>query len=242
MIGYRITGRNHYLTKRCAPNFFLSGICPTFQGRLDAWRPLSLAYLATQIILVTGGNSGIGYHTVKQCLLKNPIVYLAARSADKVADAINSLETETGKKAIFIQLDLAELSSVRKGAKAFLAKESRLDVRFNNGHGSLSLVEFGTDVVGHFLLTEILPPAITNEETGVPARIINVSSTRHRNAPDNGMVFASLKGGLELHPEKLYGQSNMGNICMSNYYNSRYSDVRVSCALHPGLIRSGLQR
>jgi retinol dehydrogenase-12 len=70
---------------------------------------------------------------VKQLLLKNAKVYLAARSAEKAAAAIQQLEGETGKTAIFLQLDLADLTSVRRAATAFLAQESRLDILFNNG-------------------------------------------------------------------------------------------------------------
>lgn len=72
---------------------------------------------------------------MKQLLLKNAKVYLAARSPDKAAAAIKRLEEETkGKKAIFLKLDLADLSSVRKAAEGFLALESRLDLLFNNGY------------------------------------------------------------------------------------------------------------
>lgn len=87
----------------------------------------------TQIALVTGGNTGIGYETTKQLLLKNAKVYLAARSPEKAAAAIKRLQEETHKSAIFLQLDLADLPSVRRAADAFLAQESRLDLLFNNG-------------------------------------------------------------------------------------------------------------
>jgi NAD(P)-dependent dehydrogenase (short-subunit alcohol dehydrogenase family) len=82
---------------------------------------------------VTGGNTGIGYETVKQLLLKNAKVYLAARSVDKAAAAIKRLEGETKKSAVFLQLDLADLPSVRRAAESFLAQEARLDILFNNG-------------------------------------------------------------------------------------------------------------
>jgi NAD(P)-dependent dehydrogenase (short-subunit alcohol dehydrogenase family) len=84
-------------------------------------------------VLVTGGNTGIGYQTVKQLLLKNAKVYLAARSPERANEAIKRLEEETKKSAIFLQLDLADLPSVRKAAESFLAQESRLDLLFNNG-------------------------------------------------------------------------------------------------------------
>lgn len=67
-------------------------------------------------------------------LLKNATVYLAARSPTKGKAAIAQLETETGKRAEFLELDLADLKSVRMAANAFLARESRLDILFNNGY------------------------------------------------------------------------------------------------------------
>jgi hypothetical protein len=86
-----------------------------------------------QVALVTGGNTGIGFHTVKQLLLKNATVYLAARSRERGAEAIARLEADTGRKAIFLQLDLADLASVRRAATSFLEQESQLDILFNNG-------------------------------------------------------------------------------------------------------------
>ncbi|KAJ6450155.1 NAD-P-binding protein [Mycena sanguinolenta] len=222
--------------------------------------------LSGKIILVTGGNTGIGYETVKQLLMKNAKVYLAARSPEKAAAAIKRLEAETRKPpAIFLQLDLADLPSVRRAAEMFLAQETRLDILFNNGGVMISPPEqltvqnhdlqFGTNVIGHFFLTELLLPALkkSHQESNVPARIINTSSSGHTFAPGNGMDFVSLKGG----PERvawvkqkgdffarwgLYGESKIGNIFVSNYFGRTYSDVLVSCALHPGGIKTELQR
>ncbi|KAJ7455116.1 NAD(P)-binding protein [Mycena latifolia] len=221
--------------------------------------------LSGKVILVTGGNAGIGYETVKQLLLKNAKVYLAARSPEKAADAIERLEQETNKTAIFLKLDLADLPSVRKAAESFLVQESRLDILFNNGGVMVSPPEqltaqnydlqFGTNVIGHFFLTELLIPALTKsyEETHVPARIINTSSFGHRFAPGNGVEFATLKGGPERDAWikkagnfkgrwQLYGGSKIGNIFISNYFAKTYSGVLVSCALHPGGIKTELYR
>ncbi|KAJ6577018.1 NAD-P-binding protein [Mycena vulgaris] len=221
--------------------------------------------LSGKITLVTGGNTGIGYETTKQLLLKDAKVYLAARSPEKAAVAIKKLEQETKKSAIFIQLDLADLQSVRKAAETFLAQESRLDILFNNG-GVMNAppelltaqnhdLQFGTNVIGHFFLTELLVPALTKsyEETKVPARVINTSSTGHQFAPGDGMAYISLKGGPErdawvkktgsfMAPWRLYGESKIGNILISNYFAKTYSGVLVSCAVHPGGIKTELQR
>jgi NAD(P)-dependent dehydrogenase (short-subunit alcohol dehydrogenase family) len=81
---------------------------------------------------VAGGNTGIGYETMKQLLNKNAKVYLAARSEEKAMNAIKRLEQETKKSAIFLHLDLADLPSVRKAAETFIQQEKKLDILFNN--------------------------------------------------------------------------------------------------------------
>ncbi|KAF7323749.1 Fungal peroxidase [Mycena kentingensis (nom. inval.)] len=192
-----------------------------------------------RIALVTGGNSGVGYETVKQLLLKNATVYLAARSDERAPAAIAKLQTETdGKKAIFLKLDLGDIPSVRRAAEDFLAKEERLDYLFNNGGVMNSPPEmltafFGTNVIGHFFLTELLMPALLKSivTTGVPARIIHTSSIGHNMVPDIGIDFPLVKPGPRrdawaktagslsvMGPWRLYGQSKLGNILTSNYF------------------------
>ncbi|KAJ7676744.1 NAD(P)-binding protein [Mycena polygramma] len=221
--------------------------------------------LSGKITTVTGGNTGIGYETVKQLLLKDAKVYLAARSAEKASAAINRLEEETKRRAIFLRLDLADLASVRKAAETFLAQESRLDILFNNG-GVMNCppdmltaqnhdIQFGTNVIGHFFFTELLLPALTKsyEETKVPARVLHTTSIGHSLAPGDGIEFVSLKGGAErdawikkkgsiMAPWALYGESKLGNILISNYFAKTHSDVLVSCAPHPGAINTELGR
>ncbi|KAF7303495.1 Short-chain dehydrogenase/reductase family protein [Mycena indigotica] len=218
-----------------------------------------------KVIIVTGGNTGIGYETVKQLLLKNATVYLAARSAEKAAAAIARLKTETnGREAVFLELDLADLPSVKKSAQTFLAREEKLHVLINNA-GVMNCptdmltnqgydMQFGTNVIGHYLFTTLLLPALRKAATDtVPARAIHVSSAGHMLAPGRGIEFASITGSKErdrwvkakggfLAPWWLYGQSKLGNIYLANYFAKTYPDVLVSCSLHPGVIRSELQR
>ncbi|KAJ7744160.1 NAD(P)-binding protein [Mycena metata] len=225
--------------------------------------------LSGKIALVTGGNTGIGYHTVKELLLKNAKVYLAARSEAKGAEAIQKLKGETGKTAIFVQLDLADLNSVRRAATHFLAQESKLDILFNNGlvvrfrpqYVVYSKcinqdLQFGTNVTGHYFLTQLLLPALTAsfEACKIPARVINTSSSGYKNAvPGIGIEFTSLDGGpardawLKKHSAsaaawQLYGQSKLANIIVSNHFARTHSGVLISCALHPGSVRTDLQK
>lgn len=68
------------------------------------------------------------YHIIKyllvdchQALLEhNAKVYMASRSRSKAEEAIKDLKEQTGKEAIFLELNLANLSSVRKAAEEFL--------------------------------------------------------------------------------------------------------------------------
>jgi retinol dehydrogenase 12 len=53
-------------------------------------------------------------------LAKNAKVYIATRNKDKALSAIEELRTETGKQALFLQLDLADLTSVKSTAQEFL--------------------------------------------------------------------------------------------------------------------------
>ena len=57
----------------------------------------------------------------QQLLAHNAKVYLAARSAQKANEAISELKNETGKQAIFLQLDLSDLPAVRRSAQEFLS-------------------------------------------------------------------------------------------------------------------------
>jgi len=58
---------------------------------------------------------------------------MAARSRERANVAIADLEKETGRAAIFLQMDLADLSSVKRAAAELLEKEQQLNVLFNSG-------------------------------------------------------------------------------------------------------------
>lgn len=93
-----------------------------------------------------------------------------------------------------------------------------------------------------------------NETTGVPSRIVNLSSSGHRQAPAEfgGFAPSTLVGGPERDAQlkawgfmasaKLYGQSKLGNIFVSNIFARAHPGKIVSVALHPGGIRTELQR
>ncbi|KAJ7182289.1 NAD(P)-binding protein [Mycena crocata] len=186
--------------------------------------------LSGKITLVTGGNTGIGYETVKQLLLKNAKVYLAARSPEKAAAAIKKLEQETKRTAIFLQLDLADLSSVRKAAESYLAQESRLDILFNNG--GVMNTRWRPEMALNPPVSRVAPNATPASQPPGAHESSHLASSA---------VLTSTNMTDSLY-RKLYGQSKIGNIIISNYFARMHSDVLVSCALHPGNIRTELSR
>ncbi|KAG9083321.1 hypothetical protein FRC06_004592 [Ceratobasidium sp. 370] len=221
-------------------------------------------------MIVTGGNSGIGYETCRVLLAKNAKVYMAARCAKKADAAIARLKEATnGKSPVFIQLDLSDLQSVRAAAAQYTRQESELHCLINNAGvyapplSALTIegydLQFGTNVLGHYLLTSLLLPTMihtarVSPHAGGIARVITVSSVMHMFAPAGGINYASLEPHSEaankvreaLGRGKLYAQSKWasnGLIAFSNELARRYaSEGIVSVALHPGNARTEMLR
>ncbi|KAJ7695142.1 NAD-P-binding protein [Mycena rosella] len=200
------------------------------------WSAAQVPDLSGKVMIVTGGSGGIGKETVKILLTKNAKVYIAARNAISGAEAIQALEKETGKKAVFLKVDLADLKSVKAAAEEFQSQEPKLDVLYNNGQANNTLrvlgvmfppwekttvdgydLQFGTNVLGHFYLTKLLLPQLiagAQSSSDGKARVINTSSMGHQ-----------------------------GNVVFSNELARRYADQGiVSISLHPGNIKTDLSR
>ena len=108
--------------------------------------PFTAAQIPDQtgrVMIVTGGNSGIGLETVRQLVNRGARVYIAARSRQRIDDAIAKLKaTATGGHDLdlhALDLDLQDLSSVARAAEGFKKQESRLDVLINNAGVSSTL-------------------------------------------------------------------------------------------------------
>jgi len=220
------------------------------------FNPEDIPDLTGKVIIVTGGNTGIGYETIKALLPKNAKVYMASRSKDKAEAAIQKLKGETGKEAIFLQLDLASKDAVRKSAAEFKSKETELHVLFNSGGVMVPPVDqltadgydlqFGTNVVGHFLFTmELLPllEAGAQSSADKTARIVNTSSSASVGYTINWEALKDTPERKKLGKELLYCQSKFANVVVSNELARRYADKGiVSTALNPGNLKTDLQR
>ncbi|KAE9405286.1 NAD(P)-binding protein [Gymnopus androsaceus JB14] len=213
--------------------------------------------LTGQVIIVTGSNAGIGKLVVEQLLKNNAKVYMAARSQERAEAAIKELKEKTGKEAIFLKLDLSNLTTIRSTVEDFLSKETQLHVLMNNAgvagppKNALTTqgydLQFGTNTLGHFYFTTLLIPILTSTAKTTPdhkVRVVHTSSWAYHYYPK--MNYNSFKDGparSKMDGFALYAQSKTGNILFSNELAKRYGDQGiVSISIHPGSVRSELQR
>jgi retinol dehydrogenase 12 len=197
-------------------------------------------------VLVTGANTGIGRITVEVLARRGAHVTLACRSEEKAKPVLESI-TNHGGSADFLALDLGDLASVRKAADAFVARGKPLHVLVNNAglagvRGATKdgfEIAFGTNHLGHFLLTQKLLPLLRES---APARIVNVSSKSHYRA--HGIPFDRLKNPT---PSKTglpeYAVSKLCNVLFTKELARGRAGKGVhSYALHPGVIASDIWR
>lgn len=212
--------------------------------------------LTGKVVLVTGANVGIGKETARVLLAKNAKVWIACRDATKGKAALDELKEQTGREAHLLQLDLANLRSIKQSAEEFASKEAQLHILYNNAgvmHPPVDMItadgydlQFGTNVLGHFYLTKLLLPVLLSTAKSSPdgtVRVINVSSNAHWRGGLDFDTFKDTPKRRATSSYALYSQSKFGNIVFSAELNRRYRDQGiVSIAVNPGPIRTELQR
>lgn len=175
---------------------------------------------------------------------------MAARTPSKAQSAIASIKSAVPNAEIeHLQLDLTSFESIAEAAKAFKSKEKRLDILINNA-GIMAVpysttkegyeIQFGTNHVGHALLTKLLMPVLleTAKEPGADVRIVNVSSMGHMMAPSGGIIFD--QQALESYmTARRYGVSKLANILFTRELAARYPQI-TTVSLHPGVILTDL--
>jgi retinol dehydrogenase 12 len=209
----------------------------------NAW----MAELTGRTFLVTGGNTGIGLATARALAARGGRVHIACRSAEKGQAAVAAIKAATGSDQVAdLQLDLADLHSVRDAARAFLALGEPLHVLINNAGvaGRRGLTKdgfeliFGVNHLGHFAFTTALLECLTSSQ----ARIVNVASDAHLQAP--GIDFDRLRRPARtIAGMREYAVSKLCNVVFTQELARRLAGTGVtSYALHPGVVASDIWR
>jgi NAD(P)-dependent dehydrogenase (short-subunit alcohol dehydrogenase family) len=201
------------------------------------WTAADLPSQSGRTVVVTGANSGLGLATSRELARAGAHVVLAVRDVARGEQAAAGLQGDVEVR----HLDLADLASVRAFAGAWTGD---VEVLVNNA-GIMMVppgrtadgfeLQFGTNHLGHFALTNLLLPHVTD-------RVVTVSSGMHR------------QGHIELgdlnwerrryNPTGAYGQSKLANLLFSLELQRRLTEAgsRVrSLAAHPGYAATNLQ-
>ncbi|KAM7188791.1 putative dehydrogenase [Rhypophila sp. PSN 637] len=233
---------------------------------MSRFHPDSLPDLTGKVFIVTGGNSGIGYHTVSHLAAHGAHVYLAARSLSKGNSAIGSIKTlhpDLNLNISLLQIDLTDLSSVVSATSRFISLETRLDGLINNA-GILATpfemtadgheAQWQTNYLSHWLLTtHLLPLMLRTAKGSAPGavRIVNLTSSGHLTAPKCGINLddPSLKEAGNT-PWTRYGQSKLTNILHAKTLHRMYGPGSPSAragegeiwtsAVHPGPVETNI--
>lgn len=204
--------------------------------------------LSDRIAVVTGTSAGLGAETARVLAKAGATVIMAARDADKNQRVIDTIEAETPTARLeHVTLDLSDLRSVRAAAEHILANYPQLHILINNAAvmgPSLARtaegceLQFGTNHIGHFLLTNLLLPAL---RAGAPARIVNLSSNGHQVC---GVDFDDPH--FERRPYDKwagYGQAKSANVLFGVGLTAREQRNGITAnAVHPGGIITELGR
>lgn len=204
--------------------------------------------LSGRVALVTGANTGIGFVTARELAGRGAHVFAACRSMERGQAAVDEIRAATGNANVeFIALDLGDFASVRACAAAFLARGLPLHLLINNAGlaGAAGLTKsgfelaFGTNHLGHFLLTQLLLDRI---KAAAPSRVVTVASRAHTRV--DGINFDDVcrptKGKAAL-PE--YGVSKLANVLFSAELGRKLLGTGVTTySLHPGVVASDVWR
>ena len=195
-------------------------------------------------VLVTGGSSGVGEAACEGFAAAGATVHMLARDYDRARRAIARIESRLPGTTGTVKLELCDLSDlweVRRFAESFQARFDRLDLLVQNAgvlpperkqtKGGVELT-FATNVLGPFLLTSLLLPALL---AAAPSRVITVSS--------GGMYTARLRpDDLQLENEpfdgtRFYAHTKRAQVALNRAWAERLSAGEVAFhAMHPGWV------
>jgi len=215
-----------------------------------AWSVDDIPDLRGRTVAITGANSGLGFAATRAFASKGAHVVMGCRDRDRAQSARDEIENALADPSLStLQLDLADLSSVRSFVEAFDAEHDDLHVLCNNA-GVMAIprretvdgfeMQLGVNHLGHFALTGLLLDRLL--ETPGESRIVTQSSGLHENGD---IEFEDLHGEERYDRWDAYAQSKLANLLFAYELDRRLraadaSAISVGC--HPGYADTDLQR
>ena len=214
------------------------------------WDSSDIPDQKNRVAIVTGSSSGIGYETARVLAEKKAIVIIAVRNLQKGKAAEEKIRGQHPDADVRVmELDLANLESIRNFVAQCKNDYSRLDLLINNAGVMMPPysktadgfeLQFGTNHLGHFALTGLLLDLI---QSTPGSRIVNVSSTGHSYGK---LDFNDLNWEKRPYKKmKAYADSKIANLYFTYELQKRLEKSGASTlvtASHPGWTATELQR
>ena len=214
------------------------------------WTPEQIDGVEGKTFVITGANAGAGFQAARTLLRKGAAVVMLNRSAERSAEAVAKLKDEFGAAAQvrFMQMDLADLQSVRRAAAEVLRDIPRIDALICNaaiaqvpnrqltkaGHES----QLGTNHYGHFLLCGLLFDRI-DESNG---RIVVVASLGYKMGLRT-IQFDDMNWDKNYRANPAYSQSKLAQMMFAYELQDRVARAGRNVAVyvcHPGASATSL--
>ncbi|ORV19610.1 SDR family NAD(P)-dependent oxidoreductase [Mycobacterium celatum] len=214
------------------------------------WSEADVPDQSGRIAIVTGANTGIGYHTAAVLARCGAHVVLAVRNLEKGNAALARIVAAQPQADVTLaELDLSSLDSVRAAADALRTNYPRIDLLINNAGVMYTPkqltadgfeMQFGTNHLGHFALTGLL----LDHMLGVRgSRVVTVSSNAHRFRAS--IHFDDLQWERSYDRIAAYGQSKLANLLFTYELQRRLTAQQkntIAVAAHPGTSNTELTR
>lgn len=204
--------------------------------------------LKGRTVLVTGVSAGLGVETARALAARGATIIGTARDADRGAAAsapVREAARQAGGHVTLLQMDLADLASVRAAADRINAHGTSLDLVIANA-GVMATpfertregfeLQFGTNVLGHFVLVNRLAPRLREG-----ARLVMLSSSGHRQAKVD--LADPNFDRTPYDPWIAYARSKTGDALLAVAFDQRHRARGIrAVSVHPGGIRTQLGR
>ena len=214
------------------------------------WTAENIPNQKGKVAIVTGSSSGIGYEAARVLAEKEATVIIAVRNLEKGQKAAEKIEAGYKDADLHIlELDLADLESVKNFSETFKKEYSQLDLLINNAGVMVPPysktkdgfeLQFGTNHYGHFALTAQLLDILAETEN---SRVVNVSSSAHRYG---NLDFDDLNWeNRSYNAWRAYGDSKIANLYFTYELDRKLKEAGIdviATAAHPGWTKTELQR
>lgn len=210
------------------------------------WTKADIPSLTGKRIIITGANSGIGWHAALELARAGGEVRIASRNKSKADDAVGRIRAVMPNADVQADLlDLSDPKSIKGFVERQLALSRPIDILINNA-GVMALpdrresvdgheLQFATNVLGPYRLTGLLLPALLKSDS---PRVVTVASGTH--AAGGPVPIDDLDSKKDYRPIRAYAKTKLANILFARELQRRAGNRLLSVCCHPGMAATNL--